>query len=499
MPMSIADYQNCTGCAACAGICGSGAIEMKEDELTHFYYPQIDNTKCVNCGICQNVCPAIIKSTFTEPTLAYAANNKKIEDRMLSASGGIFRAIASYVLENGGAVAGVRYVGVNRCEHHIVADIKELDELCGTKYFQSESQKVYVELEKHAKTFNLLMFCGTPCQVAAIKRYSKIKGFDDKLFTVEVLCRGISSAYVHQKFLEYLEKRFGKKVISIRYKEKTRGWNKVGTLVTFEDGLQEYVISSENYLAKLAYEMNLSVRESCYTCKYKRKERVADITIGDFWGLNDSPLLDNYGTSFILVNTSRGYNILNRVANKLEMIPHSVETVMAGNKYGFNQISCVIDDRRYLWDKLNVGVDISKVTKDIKKMEDERIARFERTIDRDNRLLGFYERWVVGCSKGENVSGFLIENNFRNIAIFGYGTLGRALRKIVENRDVKLAYIIESNENRWDESVDFYKITDSLPAVDVIIVSAILDYEEIYEKLAGKVNCPIISMEDIIP
>ena len=493
------ERDKCSGCFACAAICPVRAIRPEEDKETHHFFPRIDHSKCIGCGRCMTVCHALEKNKmYFEPIGAYAANNRT-EVRLISASGGMFRAFAEYVLETGGIVAGVRYAGVYRCEHHVAKDIVELDELCGTKYFQSEISEVYEELEQCSHQYDLMMFCGTPCQAAAVKKYSGMKEFEDKLFTVEVLCRGVSSAFVHRKFLEHLEKKSGKKIADIRYKEKTKGWDRIGTIVTFDDGSLEYVSSSENYLAKLAYDMNLSVRESCYSCPYKRKERTSDVTVGDFWGLKDSSLLDNYGTSFVLVNTKKGRDVLDRISEKLDMVPSDVETVISGNKYGFNRISCSSEDRRYLWKQLNSGADIKKVTEDIKKMEDERIEHLKHTIDRDNKLLDFYEKWVTGCSKGESVSGFLIENDFRNIAIFGYGTLGRALRKTVENNGISLAYIIESNEKRWDESTEFYKVTDALPSADVIIVSAILDYEEIYGKLRGRVSCPILSMEDMIP
>lgn len=498
----LADYSECTGCGACYSVCDLRAIQMIEDRSSHFYYPDVDTKKCIECGNCVNICPVINKSTeFVGVKRTYAANNKKSEMRMISASGGMFGALASQVISEGGAVAGVRYEGVEKCKHHIVTSEEGLRELCGTKYFQSESQNIYGELEEYSDRCNIVMFCGTPCQVDAAKRYAALKHFSDKLFTVEILCRGVSPALLHQKFIAHLQNKYGKRIVSVQYKEKTRGWNNIGTLIHLEDGTEKYVSREGNYLARLAYDLNLSIRESCYNCNYKQMKRYADITIGDFWGLKDSPLLDNKGTSFVMVNTKKGEELFEKTADKLDFYACDSDAIWSGNPNGFNQVKCEKKIREALWSSLNEGEDIGVVTERLQRMIlDSKTKRQKQLIDKDNRIMELYERWIIGCSHGENVGQFLLNNGINHIAVQGFGTLGRAVSEVIQQNGVIVDYIIESDKSRWNEGkCRFYTTHDELPAVDAVIVTAITSFDEISRKLKEKLVCPILSMEDIVP
>ena len=492
----------CTGCEACVSICKASAIEMVEDPTNHFLHPKVDISKCLECGQCLKVCPAAktVTNCF-KPICAYAANNKSSETRMISASGGMFRAFASQVIYEGGVVAGVEYSGVDRCRYTVVNNENDLDSLCGTKYFQSEINGVFANLESCADRHGTLMFCGTPCQVSAMKSYATLKGFDKKLITVEILCRGISPAFLHKRFLQHLENKFRKKVVSIQYKEKSKGWDQIGTMVRFNDGSKEYIDRSENYLARLAYELNLSIRESCYNCQFKKTERCADITIGDFWGLKDSPLLDNMGTSFIMINPQKGMDLFDKAADKLEFYPSSADAIVSGNRYGFNQVQCDQKMRDYLWDSLNNGEDIGVVTERIiNKTLEDKIKRQKRMIDKDNRIMELYERWVAAQSRDEDVCRFLLDNRLEHVAIYGFGTLGRAVFDVIRSSSVSVDYIIESNKSRWDKDLrQFFTAQDELPNVDAVIVTAISDFEDISKKMKEELICPILSLEDIVP
>lgn len=361
----IADYEKCTGCAVCVAICPSNAISMIEDETTHFLYPDVDMTKCIDCNLCQNVCPSLHEYDRTEEALSvYAANNRNLNERMISASGGLFRALAAECLSHNGVVAGVRYMNVDRCEHCVITNENDLDQLCGTKYFQSDSQNVYGELKQFANSHDILMFCGTPCQVAAVKKYAKINGFADKLFAVEVLCRGISPAFLQKRYISWLEEQYKKKIVSMHYKEKTKGWKNIGTTVTFSDGESAYITGPKNCLAQFAYVGNISIRESCYHCTYKTVYRNADITIGDFWGYENSDLVDNLGTSFVMVNTEKGADILEMAKWRLDMVESSVQKVVEGNWFGFYDVECDSDKRKLFWKRLGSGDDLWELVKE---------------------------------------------------------------------------------------------------------------------------------------
>lgn len=367
----LAGRDICTGCTVCAAVCPTDAITMSEDAITHFFYPVVDEAKCIRCRRCRKICPALDRSDLNpSPLRVYAAINRAKKERMISASGGIFRALASDVLMHGGAVAGVRYVGISRCQHHVITDMQKLDELCGSKYFQSEMNCVYDELRMAAESLeNPLMFCGTPCQTEAVRRYAKAMGFEKRLLSVDVLCRGIPSAYVQQKFIEHMEKKYTKKIVSYRMKEKTMGWDQIGMLFGFDDGNNAYEKGQQTAYGKAFMESNLAIRNSCFHCPYKTTHRSSDITIGDFWGYRNSHLLDNLGTSFILLNTEKGETALKRVSHRLDMRLSTLWRVYKGNRPGFEKVDCNMEKRRIFWESLNRGEDLGSVVERLLKGE----------------------------------------------------------------------------------------------------------------------------------
>ena len=366
----LATSERCTGCSVCAAICPINAIHMIEDDRTHFLYPQIDESACIHCGKCSKVCPDIQKDVSKKNDVkeVYAANSLVSEIRLKSASGGIFGTLAKHVLKEHGAVVGVRYEGIDRCRHAVITELEQLDMLCGTKYFQSELQDIFEEVKVISEQISgIILFCGTPCQIQAMKNYAHEEQFESRLLTVELLCRGVPSYYLQYKYVQMLELKYGKKVCQFQMKEKSGGWNNIGIIVTFEDGSTVYEKGLESAFGRSFMTSNLAIRESCFHCNYKSIHRTGDITIGDFWGMKNSHLLDNKGTSAVLINSSLGQALFEKIRPFLDVQTSTLRRVYNGNRPAFEMVYCNTEKRRQFWDYMNQKIDLEEVLQRLEK------------------------------------------------------------------------------------------------------------------------------------
>lgn len=359
----LAPEPMCTGCGACAAACSVHAITMEENDSTGFFYPHVDQGACIRCGACERVCPdGMARGDRLGYPDVYAANNWSMDIRNQSASGGLFSAFALGMFHRGGCVAGVVFEGKTSCRHVIAETEEELEALRGTKYFQSDMTRIYEQALLRKRE---ILFCGTPCQVHALKLYAQEKGFEDRLILIDLLCRGIPSPYVYRKYIELLEKTYGKKVREIQFKEKTRGWDRIGTRICFEDGSEEYEARDDSAFLKCFIESDLAVRESCFHCKYKTIHREGDITIADFWGLRNNHLLDNKGTSLVIVNTGKGRAIFEGIKQDIDYIPSTMWRVYRGNYAAFHGICRDPRQRRRFFDLLHAGRDLREAVSEV--------------------------------------------------------------------------------------------------------------------------------------
>lgn len=366
----LATKDMCTGCSVCVAVCPVHAVFMVEDKKG-FFYPDLKQEDCTNCGKCENICPAnnIYKGNMGYSDV-YAANNRNLETRYRSASGGMFSAFALEMLERGGSIAGVAYTKGNACEHRIAETRKEFEAFQSTKYFQSDMTRIYGEIWNQIKVKDkYVLFCGTPCQVRAVKNYVQKERIEDRLISIDLLCRGIPSPYVYKKYVELLEEEYGKKVRNVRMKEKTMGWDKIGTMVFFEDGSEKYISKEESVFLKSFIDTNLSVRDACFKCKYKTIHREGDITIADFWGLKNNHLMDNKGTSLVIVNTEKGRRLFEKAKSRLDYIPSSMWRVYRGNTFAFQEISCDSLKRERFFELLNQEKNLKEAVNEVLQNE----------------------------------------------------------------------------------------------------------------------------------
>lgn len=319
--MAIQLFENkneCCGCTACMNICPQKAIRMEKDE-EGFLYPVVDQEKCIECGLCKKVC-AFQKGYNVEGSLkkveVYATKNKSDEIRMHSSSGGMFYTISKYVLSKGGLVYGVIFDNNFHAVHIRTDSIDGIKKMMGSKYSQSELGNIYNDVKKDLKDGKLVLFTGTPCQVGGLNKF--LQNIDKtKLILVDIVCHGTPSPKLFQDYISFIEKTKKKKVKEYYHRSKKLGWEH-NEEVIYDDGKDDYTSRLSQTWKRIFY-TDLCLRPSCYSCKYTNITRPGDITIADFWGLEqfDNEFVDKKGVSLTLINTTKGQNIFNEISNDL--------------------------------------------------------------------------------------------------------------------------------------------------------------------------------------
>ena len=342
--MEIDLFENkkkCCGCSACASICARGAITMKPDNQG-FIYPVIDSDLCVSCGACKRVCAYQNKNLLHEPVQAYAAVNKKQEQLAKSASGGVFAAAATYFLENDGVVFGATLDFENsRPIPHLIEieDADQLKRIQGSKYVQSAVEETYRQAKQKLNEGRSVLFSGTPCQIAGL--YGYLKKDYSNLWTIDVICHGVPNANFFNDYLSLEAKNRGGVPTGYSFRDKRRGWGmNVRLDLKFFSGKEKSIyiparLTSYNTL----FLDGDTYRENCYECPYAHKERVADMTIGDFWGIErEHPELlkqdafnERKGISCILANTQKGVELCSKLSDKIWLSESSYDKIAKRN------------------------------------------------------------------------------------------------------------------------------------------------------------------------
>lgn len=305
-----ADENFCCGCSACAGVCPKHAIVMKADEKG-FYIPLIDENVCINCGQCIAVCPLTTHAVQGPKRVGtvYAIQIKDKLKRMISQSGGAYRALADRILELGGVLYGV-VSEENRAAYRRVDSQEETERLCGSKYVQAYvGDKIMPQICADLISGKNVLFSGTPCHIAGLKKYLERKKVNtDKLFTVDLICHGVPSPYIYEEYLHILRRKHETEISKFNFRDNVFGW---GTHVcSYEIGTdRRQKAFSENYVR--VFYSGLCLNHICYECPYASMERVGDLTVGDCWGVEESmpEWNDLFGTSMVLINTKKGQEL----------------------------------------------------------------------------------------------------------------------------------------------------------------------------------------------
>lgn len=339
----FAEKKDCCGCGACMNICPKTAISMEKDEYG-FAYPKINAEKCIGCGACKKVCAFQNKPDRNQPQKVYAIASKSNEIIKKSASGGLFATMAMYVLEQGGCVYGavMQHESHKLKIRHVCCETKEeLHRLQGSKYVQSSMGEIYKDVKKKLTKDILVLFSGTPCQVDALKSY--LKQDYQNLLTVDIICHGVPNEQFFNDYIHHIEKKIGGEICDFKFRDKSSGW---GYNLTAEyvqqDGNTGYyrIIGSDSSYFDI-FINSIALRENCYRCKYTNKNRTGDITIGDYWGIEDEHpdalqrnggrLSEQSGISVMLLNDEKGKQFLDKIKDRFDYYESTFEKAAKRN------------------------------------------------------------------------------------------------------------------------------------------------------------------------
>lgn len=340
--INIKDKHKCCGCNACANICPKQSIQMFEDEKG-FLYPKVVLDTCIDCGLCEKVCPCIHQDNPHKTLSVYAAINSNEKIRNESSSGGLFSMIAEKIILEGGVVFGARFDDKWEVKHDCVETISELRYFRSSKYVQSRIEDTYKKALNYLKEGRKVLFSGTSCQISGLKHYLR-KDYDN-LLAVEVVCHGVPSPLVWRNYLKQILRPKGvdgKNTVlcslketpvltGISFREKSNGWKKFGFVILGKSAAKadkNSVLSSvrnsnivlfqqpksDNYYMQV-FLHDLDLRPSCYDCPAKKGKSQSDIALADFWCIGDiHPTLDDdRGISAVLINSSKGKDFMSHL------------------------------------------------------------------------------------------------------------------------------------------------------------------------------------------
>lgn len=392
--IKIVRPEDCCGCNACVQRCPKQCITMTEDK-EGFLYPKIDESHCIDCGICNKVCPMQKGTTPTSPVKVLAAYNKNEVIRRESSSGGIFTLLAEKVIGDGGVVFGAEFnekweviLGYSETKQGIA-------KFRGSKYVQANVKETFVQCEQFLNERRKVLFSGTPCQIAGLKQFlGKDYG---NLLTVDVVCHGVPSPKVWRKYIFSIQKKACNRttikwwlekvplcsstkklplIKDIRFRDKSEGWKKFRFVLKFAEfsidrkhsSMLSPVIVNEDHNENLfmqAFLSDLILRPSCYLCPFRGTEhRQADISIADYWGVDviSPEIYDDKGLSLVFANTPKAMSFLSTDSLFLK----EVKLCDAINYNGGLQTSIRLNPRRddffHKIDKVDIIKLISKYT-----------------------------------------------------------------------------------------------------------------------------------------
>lgn len=344
--MLICDNDKCFGCALCSDVCPVNAITITDEN--GFYRPQVDSNKCISCGLCKKSCISnsnisLLKMDDSIPCYAVSSQNEAVHFE--SSSGGFCTESSIQMIEDGGYVVGAWWNSENQAvEHRVCKTIAEVDLLKKSKYVQSKTEGIYKNVAEIIKSRKCL-FIGVPCQVYALKKYVKN---DNNLFCIDLICHGGASSKCLREHLSSINS------------DNT-------SLITFRGGEDDCTLAVYNRKRKKIYRgpqftdpyfnyfmEHVLYQEQCFDCPFAGKQRVGDLTAGDFWGLAEDvlPKKGGKGINVVLINSAKGHVLFSKVKEKMICIPRKASEAISGN--GTLQCATTMPSTYYkLWEQIN--------------------------------------------------------------------------------------------------------------------------------------------------
>lgn len=352
--INIKNKKNCCGCSACVQRCPQQCITLSEDS-EGFLYPKVNLKLCTNCNLCEKVCPILTPLSPQLPQHCYAGINQKEQVRLNSSSGGIFSLLAEKTIQEGGIVFGARFDEFWEVKHDYTKDKEGITAFRGSKYVQSRIEDNYQKTEKFLKEGEKILFSGTPCQIAGLKKFLR-KEYEN-LVTIDFICHGVPSPLIWRKYIDDISKIFIENKISstsslssserksyiekISFRHKISGWKKFSFYVKFslpikqdKKNTKELVESFSENLFMKGFLKDLYLRPSCYNCPFKKGKSRSDITLADFWGIQNlyPDWDDDKGTSAIFINNNKGIMLINKIKEHINYKEVNYNDIVNSNK-----------------------------------------------------------------------------------------------------------------------------------------------------------------------
>ena len=333
----LASKCQCTGCTACANSCPRQCIQMKKDSAGFFYPEIVKPSACIDCGACERACPVLADNKVTgnhSLAFVYVAFAKNEPLRMESSSGGVFSELATVILQMGGIVYGSSYDENGVIRHIGIENKQDLGKLRGAKYSQSVLGNTFSNIKKQLMSGKTVLFSGTPCQVAGLKSF--LKRDYDNLVCIDFVCHGVPSPMVWEKYVAYRAQfdNGGTLPLHINLRNKESGWSNYSYSVEFAYGNKKrYFCKNAEDPFMYLFVNDYILRKSCGDCHFKGYNRVSDITLGDFWGIQniDPEMDDNKGTSLVLTHDAVGEDLLKKVAGRVKIKQVTLEQASSEN------------------------------------------------------------------------------------------------------------------------------------------------------------------------
>lgn len=316
--LQVKEKTKCCGCTACYSVCPKQCISMKPDE-EGFLYPVVDEESCVQCGLCEKVCPFYSKSAEPKKETVFAAvQHTDFEKRKTSTAGGAFTLIADEILRRKGTVYAVGYDENMVVCHKKCLEKEEQQKLRGSKYVQSDLKDTFREIKDLLKQEQQVLFVGTPCQVHGLKN---VIGDHKNLYTIDLLCLGVSSPKLFAEWLEYLKEKYSSSVVDVQFRNKHYGYATPNVRVFFENGREMDQKYDSKVHANLFFR-HYNVRPSCYECEFREVPRKSDFTIGDFTEIGTfcKSMDDDWGTTKLWIHTPKGKELLDAVKQQMQLL-----------------------------------------------------------------------------------------------------------------------------------------------------------------------------------
>lgn len=320
----------CTGCSACEQICPTRAIELCSDKKG-LMVPVIGE-QCIHCKLCESICPALHHADVYLPKRVYAAVSNEGHIIEKSSSGGVFTELARHMIQTGGIVCGCA-MERTKAKHIIVDKQEDLIKLQGSKYVRSDTRGVYSKVKEKLEGGIRVLFSGTPCQIDALKKY--LRHDYANLLTVDIICHGCPPQKFLDAYVEWLEKKYKSRVSKMIFRDKSKnGWGLMGKIEFENKRIVTFHPSNSSYY--YFFDRGEIYSPACYQCKYAKSERISDITLGDYWGIERDKAIARSidvrnGVSLVLVNSEQGLKVLDQIRNRLSLFKGDLQEAKIEN------------------------------------------------------------------------------------------------------------------------------------------------------------------------